>query len=105
MTSHFNPKFSSMNIHEETKNMGIDEGRPSFYYEKVAGRKEGKSIYRLSNKGGFEEEDFEFDLAKGKMYIKDFDFTDMPNKELDIEETLRRFQNKDIFENEAVGLL
>ena len=67
-----------MNIEEELKNMGICEGRPSFYYEKVSGRQEGKSVYRLSHKGPQEDEDFEFDLAKGKMYIKNFDFTDMP---------------------------
>lgn len=80
-----------MKIDEEMKNMGIAEGRTSFYYEKVSGRSEGKSVYRLSRKGQIEEEDFEFDLAKGKMYVKNFDFTDMPQKELDIEETLKRF--------------
>lgn len=77
-----------MKIDDELKAMGIEDFRPSFYYEKISGRSEGKSVYRLSMK---KDEDFEFDLANGKMYVKDFDFTDMPQKELDIEETLRRF--------------
>jgi len=59
-------------------------------------------VYRLSRKGPQEEEDFEFDLAKGKMYIKNFDCTEMPQKEIDIEETLRRFQSKDILDQESI---
>ena len=102
MTSHFNPKFTSMDIKEEMRQLGVEESRTSFYYEKVAGRQEGKSVYRLSKKGGAAEEDFEFDLAKGKMYIKEFDFTEMPQKELDIEETLRRFQDRDFFDSEPL---
>lgn len=102
MHSHFNPKFTSLKIDREMKDMGIDEGRASFFYEKVSGRQEGKSVYRLSRKGPFEDEDFEFDLANGKMYIKNFDCTEMPQKELDIEETLRRFQDIDIFDQESL---
>ena len=44
----------------------------------MSGRKEGKSVYQL--KSFFEDDDFAFDLAKGKMYI-DFDFTDMGESE------------------------
>lgn len=81
--------------------MGIKDRCPSFYYEKVAGRQAGKSIYQL-NKGTnhLVEDDFEFNLAEGKMYIKDFDFTDMPEREIEIQEQLVEFQNTDIFEQE-----
>jgi len=36
------------------------------------------------------------------MYIKNFDCTEMPQKEIDIEETLRRFQSKDILDQESI---
>ena len=77
------------------KEMGISQRMPSFYYEKVAGRQEGKSVYRLHRTAQAEEEENEFDLAKNKLYIKDFDFTEMSALELEIVEQLRRFQNSD----------
>jgi len=61
--------------------MGVQDRCASFYYEKVAGREAGKSVYQLK-KHDTADDDFEFDLARGKMYIKDFDFTDMPEREV-----------------------
>ena len=89
--SHFNPKFTTLSIKEEIRNMGISQRMPSFYYEKISGRQEGKSVYQLHKTSGYEEEDKEFDLARGKMYIKNFDFTEMSERELEVVEQLQRF--------------
>ena len=75
--SNYNPKFTSLNVPEEMKAMGLDESRKSFYYEKVKGRQEGKSVYKLTKTEHYSIDE-EFDLANGKMYIKNWDFSDLP---------------------------
>lgn len=91
-----------LEVEEELRNMGIEEKRSSFFYEKVAGRAGSKSVYRLSKTGAFEDEDKEFDLANGKMYIKDFDFTGMPPSEVEMVEQLQRFQDTVMFDSEPM---
>ncbi len=38
---YFNPKFTSQPVNEELRAMGLEERRPSFFYEKVFGRTGG----------------------------------------------------------------
>lgn len=88
-------------IKEELEAMGVKDRCSSFYYEKVAGRTAGKSVYQLK-KMPTNDEDFEFDLARGKMYIKDFDFTDIPEREVNIQDQLKIFNDTDIYEQDPI---
>lgn len=78
MSCHFNPKFTSLNVEEEMKVMGVEERRPSFFYEKVQGRGNSKSVYRLRKVGNTE---IEPSHQKETGFIKDFDFTNLPGPE------------------------
>lgn len=92
MQSHFNPKFTTLSIDEELWAMGVTDRRHSFYYEKVFGRHAGsKSVYRIPSNAKLDDDEFEFNLAKGKMYIKNFDFTGQSPGEDEMEQTINEF--------------
>lgn len=99
MSCHFNPKFSSQPVGEEMRAMGIEERRPSFFYEKVFGRTGGWSVYWL-RKVGYTE--IEPSHQRETCFIKDFDFTSLPLSEEELVKELKRFQESNIYEMEPI---
>lgn len=89
MSCHFNPKFTSQPVNEELRAMGLEERRPSFFYEKVFGRTGGGwSVYRLRKVGRTE---IEPSHLWETCFIKDFDFTSLPVPEEELVKELKRF--------------
>jgi len=95
MSCHFNPKFSSQPVGEEMRAMGLEERRPSFFYEKVFGWTGGRSVYQLRKVGGW---DIEPSYLWETCFIKDFNFTALPKPEEELVKELKWFQESTIYE-------